>query len=687
MKAKPLHSLITSALAVAILMMGLCVTLPMARGDGVVQQWVTRFNGLWNGNDFPVAVTVDTAGNVIVAGISYSGSSNPDYYVAKYAAADGQLLWQQFYNGPADREDEAAALVLDAGGNAIVTGSSRNPSGYFNIYTAKYAAANGALLWETHRSFSKNETANAIAVDASGNAIVAGYSGSDCYTVKYAAANGAQLWEKRHNESGIYSDSAKAVVVQGNGDVIVTGESYNANKNPDIYTAKYAGGNGALVWERRYAGPNNRGEGGQAVVVDGSGNVAITGYSAGSGSDGSFYTAKYAAASGAILWERSYNTSTNNQYDRRAVAMDSAGNVIVGGRTGIGPNLYTAKYAAADGAMLWERRHDSTSDYSTSYSLAVDAGGNVVVAGITYDSQTKANFYTAKYTAAEGALLWEKIYDGPDRLFDSGTYLALTPDGGVAITGYSYSDPGLTRDFATVKYAPVETTTVGAQQVTPTVMQFHGTANPGGIVTIASFEWGTTPALGHVTLAKDLGSGASSVAVTNQASGVPAGATIYFRIRSDSNEGTNYGRILSTTNFIPLATWKQLHLGDANAPDLGDPEGDGLATLAEYGLGFLPATPNTAPAATLFDYAEGRRLRMFVQRDPAHNEAIVEVQAAGAPDGPWATVALSNLGKPFAGPGYVGGDSLTPGLKAVEVRDIVNVSSAGQRFMRVRVTR
>jgi hypothetical protein len=87
-----------------------------------------------------------------------------------------------------------------------------------------------------------------------------------------------------------------------------------------------------------------------------------------------------------------------------------------------------------------------------------------------------------------------------------------------------------------------------------------------------------------------------------------------------------------------------------------------------------------------FDYADGRRLRMFVPRDPAHSDVTLEMQAAGEVAGPWATVATSTLGKKFSGPGYVGGDSDTPGLKTVEVRDVVNVSDAGRRFMRMRVT-
>ena len=144
---------------------------------------------------------------------------------------------------------------------------------------------------------------------------------------------------------------------------------------------------------------------------------------------------------------------------------------------------------------------------------------------------------------------------------------------------------------------------------------------------------------------------------------------------------------INVTQPTPLQQWKLTQLGDANAPDSGDPDLDGILTLTEYGLVLSPGTPSQAPAAALFAYPEGKRLHIFVSRDPARNDVTIEVLAADAPSGPWTTVAISELGAPFSGAGYVGGDSTAPGVKTVEVRDTVNVADASQRFMRVQVSR
>jgi hypothetical protein len=49
------------------------------------------------------AVAVDGSGNVIVTGESRGNGTGPDYYTAKYAATDGAVLWEKRYDGPASR--------------------------------------------------------------------------------------------------------------------------------------------------------------------------------------------------------------------------------------------------------------------------------------------------------------------------------------------------------------------------------------------------------------------------------------------------------------------------------------------------------------------------------------------------------------------------------------------------------
>ena len=157
------------------------------------------------------------------------------------------------------------------------------------------------------------------------------------------------------------------------------------------------------------------------------------------------------------------------------------------------------------------------------------------------------------------------------------------------------------------------------------------------------------------------------------------------------------GEVLPESQFLyagsAFADWltQNFTLAELGNPQisglLADPDHDGLATLVEYALGTLPQVANGSPlAATRFTYPDGERLQMFVPRDPAKNDITVEVLAAASLAGPWTIIASSAAGAPFTGPGYVAGDSATPSLKSVEIRDTVNIADAPTRFLRVRVS-
>jgi WD40 repeat protein len=167
---------------------------------------------------------------------------------------------------------------------------------------------------------------------------------------------------------------------------------------------------------------------------------------------------------------------------------------------------------------------------------------------------------------------------------------------------------------------------------------------------------------------------------------VTDGETVAISTPYDDGGTTDRGSV-SIFSPSPFSFWKHNVLGDDFAPDTGDGDGDGGSNLLEYTLLLDPAASDATslPQPAVYDYPDGRRLRIFVPRDPAHSDLTVQVQAADSLTGPWTALATSTTGAPFAGPGYVGGDSNTPGVKIVEVRDTVPMSIATQRFMRVKV--
>jgi len=139
--------------------------------------------------------------------------------------------------------------------------------------------------WVTHYASGLSpaiDVATDIAVDNLGNVYVTGYSqGSggdqDYATVKYNS-EGQEQWVARYNGPGNVNDWAEAIAVDGSGNVYVTGRSYGSGTEDDYATLKY-NSEGEEEWVARYNGPGNSSDCVNAIAVDGSGNVYVTGYS------------------------------------------------------------------------------------------------------------------------------------------------------------------------------------------------------------------------------------------------------------------------------------------------------------------------------------------------------------------------------------------------------------------------
>jgi uncharacterized delta-60 repeat protein len=295
--------------------------------------WVKRYNGPGNSGDYARAIAVDGSGNVYVTGWSFGSGTNYDYATIKYNT-NGKLLWVKRYNGPGNSWDYAYAIAVDGSGNVYVTGYGVGSGTKYDYATIKYNT-NGKQLWVKRYNGpgNSNSGAWAIAVDGSGNVYVTGYgvgSGTnyDYTTIKYNT-NGKQLWVKKYNGPGNSSNGAWAIAVDGSGNVYVTGESKGSGTDWDYATIKYST-NGKQLWAKRYNGPGNGGDGAYVIAVDGSGNVYVTGESKGSGTDYDYATIKY-NTNGKQLWVKRYNGPGNGFDAAYAIAVDGSGNVYVTG--------------------------------------------------------------------------------------------------------------------------------------------------------------------------------------------------------------------------------------------------------------------------------------------------------------------------------------------------------------------
>lgn len=147
------------------------------------------------------------------------------------------------------------------------------------------------------------------------------------------------------------------------------------------------------------------------------------------------------------------------------------------------------------------------------------------------------------------------------------------------------------------------------------------------------------------------------------------------------------GVVFRITLPPPLSDWKTFYFNNADEPDLGDFDRDGVSNLLEYALLTVPnvADPGAIPTAAITTFLDGDRLALAIPRDPSRFDVAVSVEVSESLlSGSWTTLATSAGGNPFAGPGYDSGDSASPGLKSVTIRDIQSDSVSSKRFIRIR---
>lgn len=107
------------------------------------QEWVRLFNGRAAGFDEAVAMTVDSLGRLVVAGISTVLLNNEDYAVVAYSSA-GDTIWRWSYDGPASGHDRLAAIVAVPGGY-VVTGASTGDSTGWDFATVRFDSASSVV--------------------------------------------------------------------------------------------------------------------------------------------------------------------------------------------------------------------------------------------------------------------------------------------------------------------------------------------------------------------------------------------------------------------------------------------------------------------------------------------------------------------------------------------------------------
>ena len=224
---------------------------------GGVQGQTLLTETTWGGAGSDVADGVASAadGSSYVVGITDSfamdpfGNPSPRIFLVKFAA-DGSLSWQRIWNRTTIRGLGRPDVAVSADGSVYVTGVTADNGG--DAVLLKFDA-NGTLLWERAWGGPASDQGFAVATasDASvyiaGTATSFGPSSAGLFVVKFDSA-GDLVWQR-------ISDGAagNAVAVASDGSVYAAGTTpRNEIGNFDIVVLKITAV-GSVVWQRTYS--------------------------------------------------------------------------------------------------------------------------------------------------------------------------------------------------------------------------------------------------------------------------------------------------------------------------------------------------------------------------------------------------------------------------------------------------
>ena len=288
--------------------------------DGVsgAYVWSVQIGG--TGAAGAYGVRADASGNLVVTGY-FSGtanfggtqlvSSNTSGFVAKYAAQNGQLFWTEALGGTGWAIGSNVALGVNGttavtgrfSGSVDFGGGALASAGGTDIFLAMYDT-NGAHLWSRALGGAGNDNGSGVATDSSGNPVITGYfydnvdfgggplagaaNRSAIFVAKYAASNGAYLWAKSFTDvttpPGVSADVvANGVVVDGGGNIALTGALTGnvdfgggllAGSGADIFIAELSA-SGAYRWAQRFVALFP--DAGSGITCDANADVLIAG--------------------------------------------------------------------------------------------------------------------------------------------------------------------------------------------------------------------------------------------------------------------------------------------------------------------------------------------------------------------------------------------------------------------------
>jgi len=465
----------SSWLAAALLSLAVTSVVP-------ARAWMVTRHGSGDGNAIAKGVRFDAAGDVVAGGILVSAGDTR--IGAVKISHDGDLLWETHA-----LDGWGGAMGISSAGDALVGGAVESAWSGGHIGVARLANSDGHVISQYESTGSGNHWVSAVLGTADGGMVIggSGRSSSTSSNGVFYVRRMTGVWSQAISTS-VYPDSPGSGVALGlaqdaNGDILAVGRSNGVAVDqwgryvydpPHMIIVKLSFADGSILWQKVLSEISQ----GLSVAVDAAGDVVATGYieQVEEAGNKDFAVVKLSGSDGGELWRFVVDGGGGND-TAGPVAVDPAGDIVVGGVIDLGPfepslilpsghGLFSVfKIAGADGAEIWRTQvvNDVEQAAESSFTpgvrgqanaLSIDTAGKVVVAGtlnatwLSSGAFQARHFVVVKMDASDGAVEWtQNLGDG--EAFDVDT----DAQGMIAVAGQmrrQIASGGTEEDFVVV---------------------------------------------------------------------------------------------------------------------------------------------------------------------------------------------------------------------------------------------
>ena len=330
-----------------------------------------------------------------------------------------------------------AMTALPGGGFALAGEATPTSGGATDAWLA-VTDASGNFTWQAGFGGVGAESARALRRLDDGGFVIAGDIGSkgaggqDGWVVR-TDATGKQTWDTTWG--GKAGDGFRGITVLPSGKLVAVGKTLSAGAGQGDAWMVGLSGSGAVLWEKTYGTTGDDEATAVATTLDG-GFIAVGWVAPPNGTlVQTDMWVQRATATGKVVWQKNFATKADDR--AWAVLALSDGGFAVLGETGESKTYgnqtdFWLLRLDADGKLLWDRTYGS-SEAERGYALAQLSDGGFALAGYTGTYGLGLWSSWVARTDADGWLAWQQAYGTAE--MDRAQAIVTLPGGGIALAG------------------------------------------------------------------------------------------------------------------------------------------------------------------------------------------------------------------------------------------------------------